>query len=262
MYLLELNAATTQIRQQDQQLEEQRDLIDRKETFGAAMGALTDTIGEMAELPFSNLVSYEEYDEIAVTAWEHRWDALALDRDITDANEATEALQDVLAAARSEAESNATGSKYESVIDELGNGHVVTVLAASDYFCQGDVIACVASEEPQTVHFDTGDNDLPYMTDWLRTGIAYHEFAHVLQFTNPEQTEVALEAFGGDPEIMADCYALTYLPGWTLDHRVFVPRYGYVQLSLGYGYNCNEPQREAVRVWVDSLGFTTREISQ
>ena len=51
------------------------------------------------------------------------------------------------------------------------------------------------------------------MNDWLRTGLAYHEYAHVLQFNNPEQTETAVESFGGDWETMADCYALTFLPG-------------------------------------------------
>ncbi len=62
----------------------------------------------------------------------------------------------------------------------------------------------------------------PWMTDFIQTGIAYHEFAHVLQFTNPEATDAAVAAFGGDVETMADCYSLTYLLGWTLDHTVWV----------------------------------------
>ena len=100
------------------------------------------------------------------------------------------------------------------------------------------------------------------MTDWLRTGIAYHEFAHVLQFTNPGPTDTALESFDGDTETMADCFALTYLDGWTLDHTIWINRYRYWEVSIGYGYTCNETQRQVVRDWYGQLGFQSRPITQ
>lgn len=260
--ILDLERATTLIEKQERELEEQRDLIDRKETFGAAMQGLVDTAAQFDGALLGTLVSYDDFDVIASRAWSHRWDATALDRDITDAEDATHELELILATAATEAASNTTGSAYETVIDSLGGGHVVSLLEAADEYCESDVIACVGSEDPQTVHFDTGDNALPYMTDWLRTGIAYHEFAHVLQFTNPEQTVTALEAFGGDDEIMADCYALTYLDGWSLDHRVYISRYEWWDVSLGYGHTCDESQRQAIRDWYGSLGVTPREVSQ
>src|SRR5690606_31126204 len=107
-----------------------------------------------------------------------------------------------------------------------------------------------------------GDTTQPWMTDFIRTGLSYHEFAHVLQFTNPQQTETALEAFKGDHERMADCFALTYLKGWKLDHQVWINDYQYYDVSVGYGYTCNSTQRTAIREWYESLPFQSRPISQ
>ena len=96
----------------------------------------------------------------------------------------------------------------------------------------------------------------------LTEPLSYHEFAHVLQFTNPQPTTTALDAFGGDSETMADCYALTYLPGWKLHHRVWVSSYQYYEVDIGYGYTCNESQRQVVRDWYEQLGYTTGPIAQ
>ena len=71
-----------------------------------------------------------------------------------------------------------------------------------------------------------------------------------------------LESFGGDSETMADCFALTYLPGWKLDHRIWTSSYMYWDVNIGYGYTCNEQQREAVRTWYDGLVFQLHPISQ
>lgn len=84
----------------------------------------------------------------------------------------------------------------------------------------------------------------------------------MLQFTNPELTEEAVEAFGGDHETMADCFALTYLAGWTLDHRVYVTRYSWWDVNIGYGYTCNDSQKQVVRDWYTQLGYTSEPISQ
>jgi hypothetical protein len=260
--LLELDRATTRIEKQERELQEQKELIDKKETFGAAMGELLDTAAKFEGALIATVVPTEKLELVAVKAWAHRWNADALDDDIADAAEVTAELEAVLAAATLEATTNGTGSSYETVIDSLGAGHVTSLIEDADTFCEEDVIACVWSDSPLVVHFDAADAALPYMTDALKTGVAYHEFAHVLQFTYPELTETAVAAFGGDVETMADCYALTYLDGWKLDHRVFVSRYEYWDVSLGYGLTCDETQRQAIRDWFGQMGYKPAPISQ
>jgi hypothetical protein len=100
------------------------------------------------------------------------------------------------------------------------------------------------------------------MTEWLRTGVAYHEFAHVLQMMNPAPTEQALEHFAGDDETMADCFALTYLDGWTLEHRVWINRHDYWDIDIGYGHVCDDAQKQAVQDWYGTLGFQLEPITQ
>jgi hypothetical protein len=61
---------------------------------------------------------------------------------------------------------------------------------------------------------------------------------------------------------MADCFALTYLDGWTLDHKVYVSSFEYWQVSIGYGYTCDDGQRQVIRDWYEQLGFHSQPISQ
>ena len=260
--LLELERANTRIEKQDDEIDEQRELIEKKETFSAAMGELLDTAARFEGVLISTVVPADEFELVAVRAWAHRWDAAALDKDIAAAQDGTAELETILAAATLEATTNTTGSSYESVIDQLGAGFVASVVEDADTFCERDVIACVSSDDPLLVHFDIGDSALPYMTDVLRTGVAYHEFAHVLQFVYPEITETALVSFGGDVETMADCYALTYLDGWKLDHQIFVNRYEYWEVSIGYGLTCDEPQRQVIRDWFGQMGYRSQPVSQ
>ena len=133
----------------------------------------------------------------------------------------------------------------------------------ADTACAQDVWGCVTSDEPFKIHYDESQTSAePYMTDWLRTGLAYHEYAHVLQMTKPGPTATADKSFGGDWETMADCYALTYLPGWTLDHTIPISTYEWWEVSVGYGYTCDESQRQVIRDWVAALGYTHEPISQ
>ena len=262
IFFVQLDIANTRIEEQNRKLEQQKELIDKKETFGAAMQTLLSTTKQFDGVLMANLVDFDSYESFASRAWTHRWDATALDRDTEHVTVATKGLEDLLAGATAQAASNGTGSTYESVIDNLGRGFVASTLDDADSFCEGDVLACVGSEDPYTVHFDAPDSSLPYMTDWLKTGVAYHEFAHVLQFTNPGPTTAAVTAFGGDVETMADCFALTYLEGWTLDHRIWVSSYEYYDVNIGYGYTCGDTQKQAIRDWYGTLGFTSRAISQ
>ncbi len=260
-YFLQLQDANATIREQQRELEEQRELIDKKETFGAAMEGLLDEVGRYEGVPLANLIPWDRYELLAAQSWARRWDATALEASIASVEEARAELVTQREAAEQQAASNASGSAYEATLDRLGFGYVTWVLEDADTFCEADVLACVDSENPLLVHVDAADDALEYTTDWLRTGIAYHEFAHVLQFTNPEPTDTALAAFDGDLETMADCFALTYLDGWTLHHTIWVNSYQYWEVDVGYGYTCTDAQRQVVRDWFDQLGVHTRQIS-
>ena len=263
IYLGDLKEAEARIDRQEQQIEEQKQLIEKKETFGAAMTGLVETTAKFNGVLMSDVIPFESYELLGARGWAHRWQGDKLDGDIADVGTAVTALEEQLAAASIQSSTNATGTTYEAITDQLGGGFVASIVDnTADTLCEGDVLACVFSDDPYTVHFDAGDASQPYMKDWQRTGVAYHEFAHVLQMTNPEPTDAALESFGGDGETMADCFALTYLPGWTLDHRVFINRYEYWDVSIGYGYTCNEAQRQVVRDWYSQLGFQSRPITQ
>ncbi len=262
VYLVQLGQANDLITEQKKQIEEQSELLDKKETFSAAIGELLSTARSFDGVLMTSIVPTDKYEHFARQAWVHRWNSNAVDRDIEHVVAATAELKVLLAAASTQASTNVTGTVYETVTDQLGGGFVTSTLEDADTLCGADVLGCVSSDDPYIVHFDAADHALPYMNDVLATGIAYHEFAHVLQFTNPQPTTTALDAFGGDSETMADCYALTYLPGWKLHHRVWVSSYQYYEVDIGYGYTCNESQRQVIRDWYEQLGYTTGPISQ
>lgn len=258
----QLEDANTKIEEQERRIEEQRTLIEKKETFGAAMQQLLDKAGQFDGVLVHTIVPFEDYEREVARAWTQRWDPEAMDRRTAAVHAATAELDTRLTTAATEAATNSSGSKYEEVIDRLGEGFVTSVIGDADGLCGSDVLGCVGSESPTQVYFDAADDAQPYSTDWLRTGIAYHEFAHVLQYTNPGPTETAAAAFGGDWETMADCFALTYLDGWTLDHEIWVSDFEYWEVSIGYGYTCNDAQRQVIRDWYGQLGFHVRPISQ
>ena len=245
-----------------QQIEEQEELIDEKEVFSSAMGELMVTVHKFDGLRYGELVPLERFTSLAGRGWDHRWNADALGRDTDEVLAATAELEAVLVAAQEQAASNASGTVYESVIDQLSGGFVISSMDDADALCESDVLGCVMWADPYTVHFDMADGYHESMTDWIRTGVAYHEFAHVLQMTNMDATDEAAKAFGGDIETMADCFALAYLPGWSLDHTVWVSDFMYYEVSVGYGYTCDEPQRQAVRDWYDALPMQAQPISQ
>lgn len=258
IYLLTLlDAATSKIEQQEE-------IIEQKEVFGAAIEDLVGTAAEFDGVLFAQLVPRARIASLVERGWQHRWDASALAHDAQAAARMVADLETTLAEAeRLRTAGNASGTAYEATIDTLGGGFVDTLVRDdADSFCGDDVLGCVQSGDPYVVHFDATELGEPYLTDWLQTGVAYHEFAHVLQDTNPAATETALEAFDGDPETMADCFALTYLSGWTLDHRVWTSSYEYWDVTVGYGHVCDEPQRQAVRDWYAALGYRAEPFEQ
>lgn len=246
--------------EQDNKIQQQRELIEEKESFGAAMGTLMTTTEKFDAVLTASVVPWETYERLAERAWTFRWDVAELAAATDQVEFETQQLEQAWAVAQLEMQSNASGSVYEAVIDSLGGGFVRSVL--DNESCDGgeSVLGCVYENDPLVVHFDAAENTQPFMTDEIRTGIAYHEFAHVLQFTNPEASEVAVTSFGGDWEVMADCFALTYLPGWALDHVVWTSSHEYWEVSIGHGVTCSEPQRQAVRDWYGQVGVQPQTI--
>lgn len=257
----ELERAVSLIEEQQRELEEQRELIDQKETFSRAANDMMAAAAVFDGLPFSTVIDRGYHETLIERGWTHRWNSTVLRHDIGDLRAETAVLTELAATAETERASNSTGTYYEKITDQLGRGFIATTLDASP--CGREAWGCVSSDNPFTIHYDhAGTVNEPFMTDWLRAGVAYHEYAHVLQFTNPDQTETALESFNGNVEHMADCYALTYLDGWTLDHRIWIGSYQYWDVSVGYGYTCNGAQRQVVRDWVESLTYDHQPISQ
>lgn len=261
--LLQLDKAFTLIEEQQQQIEEQGELIDQKETFSQAATELMATAAQFDGMPYSTLVNPNTLQTLVGSGWTHRWNAEALQRASTNVDDETARLASLLADADEQKSSNSSGTHFEKVTDRLGQGFVATSLKNADKVCEQDVWGCVGGDDPYTIHFDHAETrNQPYMNNTLREGLAYHEYAHVLQFTNPEQTAEALESFDGDWETMADCYALTYLDGWKLDHTIWVSSFEYWEVSVGYGYTCTSEQRKVIREWRESLGYQHEPISQ
>ncbi|WP_322134874.1 hypothetical protein [Antiquaquibacter oligotrophicus] len=261
--LQRLEQANDRIDDQDREIQEQQDLIEKKETFGAAAEELMDTAALFDGLPYATIVDTTNLTGLIRAGWAHRWNPELLDADTENLVAAKDELAARHSAAQAEASSNASGTVYESLTDSLGTGYLRTSLDTADATCEQDVWGCVSGADPWAIHYDNAQTaSEPYMTDWLRTGLAYHEYAHVLQFTNPEQTASAVASFGDDYETMADCYALTTLPGWTLDHTIYTGAFEYWEVSVGYGYTCDANQQQVIRDWVSGLGYRYAPISQ
>jgi hypothetical protein len=248
-----------QISDQQRRLDEQQEMIDRKEQFGAAMGDLYATVDPLVGLPYSTIVPWYRVEDLADRAWIHRRNPAALDQDVADLTRLTSEISARSAGVADQAASNASGTVWETTLDRLGRGWVSTVVDESAP-CGTTALACVSSTAPFTVHVQADSQTDPTVTDWIRTGAAYHEYAHVLQLTNPQPTADALAAFGGDVETMADCYALTFLDGWSLAHEVAIDEFSYYEVDVGYGYTCDAGQRQVIRDWVDRLGVTRQVV--
>jgi hypothetical protein len=243
-------------------IDELEQIVDSKETFSAAMQGLVDTAAQFDGMPYATIIDDDELTQLAVDGWESRRDPARIAAATQAVQAKTAELQSLLDAAAAQAAMNSTGSAAEAAVDALGHGFVTTVYDDADSLCESDVLGCVTGADPYVVHLDAADRDLEWMTEYIWTGVAYHEFAHVMQYTNPEATETAAASFGGDWETMADCFALTYLDGWALDQRVYITSYSWYDVSVGYGYTCDDAQRQVVRDWYAAVGYTAVPISQ
>lgn len=251
-----------QIQQQDDQISELNDLLDEKQQFGAAMGDFLDTARALDGAPMAALVPMDEAQGLAHAAWTSRRVGSAVASHTTRVRELTESVRAAQLAADLERASNTTGTVSEQLLDEIGSGYARLDLGGADDLCRADVVGCVSSDDPYVVHLDPQNLSHPSMDDWSRRFVTYHEFAHVLQFTNPVATEAVQAAFEGDVEFMADCYALRQLDAWSLSRRVWETSSTYWESELGYGRVCDTAQRQVIDDWLSQIGVRLGPISQ
>ena len=254
--------AQDQVAEQQDEIGELNDLLDNKEVFGAAMDELMDTALALDGAQMAELVPFDEYERVAATAWANRRSPAMVAQHTEQIRGYTAELGEILSAAEAEAAKNSTGTTAERVLDEVSDGFARLAYDNADKLCEQDVIGCVTGADPYVVHLDRADLEHPSVDDWGRELVTLHEYAHVLQFTNPEATETALESFGDDWEFMADCYALDAMGSWTLDRRVWTSAYQYWDVSYGYGRVCAASQRKVINQWIDELGVEYRTVSQ
>lgn len=254
--------AEDRIADQEDRIDELDDLVDVKEEFGAAMERLMDTAEQFEGAPMASLVPFDAYEGLARQAWNDRHALERVGNHTAQADRYTEHLAGLLERAAAERAENRTGSYPEELLDEIGQGFASLVYGEADELCEDDVLGCVVDSEPYVVNLDRADLDHPAVDRWGRRYVTLHEFAHVLQFTNPEATAEAEKSFGGDWEFMADCYALNAMNSRSLERRVWVSAYEYWDTTYGYGRVCDSGQREVIDDWVEQSGVHYRAVSQ
>ncbi len=167
-----------------------------------------------------------------------------------DATEMRENLEQRFADAEAR-RGNASGTVSEALVEEAGNGFIDiawdAATACSVSGREGRTTAGCTSDDPLAVHI-LPESEL--FGDWGVRITTLHELAHLYQNADLEErmsedmsAAMALMdqgLFEGSGEKLADCYALTYTGGWTLENE---------QGSSGYGYVCNESERQAIREW-------------
>jgi hypothetical protein len=147
---------------------------------------------------------------------------------------------------------NASGFVSEGLVDEAGAGFIDiawdagTACGTSRRADEGWFTAGCVGEDPLIVHM-APEEQLP--GDLGMRVVVLHELAHLYHRADsdahpdgPSAATQLLEQgyFQGSSEVMADCYALTYLNQWTL---TFEGRDG------GYGYVCGDQERALIREW-------------
>ncbi len=250
------------IDEQKDTIEEQGEMLDEKEEFGAAMEELMSNARALDGIPMASLVPIHDYETLARDAWTERRSPAAVRSLTRTAREDAETLRVLIETGAAERASNATGTLGETLSDQLGAGLVRLVYDGSIVTCGKEAAGCVSTDDPTLIHLNPTEYHAEYYNDAIRTFIVDHEFAHVLQLTNPDPTETALESFGDDLEFMADCYALTATDSWSLDHQVWTDDYSYWDVSVGYGRVCDAAQRDVIRNWLGQVGFRYRSITQ
>ncbi|WP_159622343.1 hypothetical protein [Ruania rhizosphaerae] len=179
-----------------------------------------------------------------------------------DARQYREDLQHVVAAAE-DRRVNSSGTLSEDIVDSAGNGFIDirwdAASACEDVDAPADqenwiTLGCVLDEDVLTVHVLP---DSEYFSERHLRMVLVHELAHVYQNADAARFEDGSSEyerlldeglFQGSFESMADCYSLAHHNEWTLE----LPEGGN-GYEIGYGYVCDESEREAIRTWAADL---------
>ncbi|MFE7845776.1 hypothetical protein ACFUTX_11370 [Microbacterium sp. NPDC057407] len=245
---------TERIEQQEDEISDLNDLVDERDAFSAAMDEYRETVASVQGVPMADIVPADEVQALSETAWEKRRTAGSGTARAERLRALSADIAELRTAAEAEAATNASGTLMESVLDQVSRGYARLTFDDVDALCERDVVGCVTSDDPYVVHFDQADMFHPSMDDWARHYVTLHEFAHVLQYTNPVATAAVESSFDDDWEFMADCYALRELNAWSLHRQVWINSYEYWENDLGYGRVCDAAQREVIASWLAEVG--------
>lgn len=162
-------------------------------------------------------------------------------------------LETVVAAAQ-QRRTNASGTASEALVDQAGNGYIDIAWDAAqecnDPSSEESAIGCAEGGSSPVVHI-MGESDFP--SALAVEHVVLHELAHVYQRADAARFDdqsgeagrlTAQGLFNGSDESFADCYALTYQNLWSLDFGEWI---------YGYGYVCNDSERQAMREWAASM---------
>ncbi|MFD6053208.1 hypothetical protein [Agromyces sp. NPDC060279] len=153
---------------------------------------------------------------------------------------------------------NASGTDEEQLVDSAGNGFI-DIQWNADSKCSASknpertTAGCVTNTPEQLiVHILPPEHRLGGGEAARLTTL--HELAHLYQSIDtattsggedgPAMTLKNAGLFRGSSEVMSDCYALTYLDL----HSLTVG-----DATLGYGYVCNDTERQAIRDWAKEV---------
>lgn len=171
---------------------ELKEKVDVKDTFNSVAHTLFEELHYFDGKPYKELFPTGRYNEIIQSAYEFRNDPAMVKLYTEDMQEQ---LDEVLAmkATWEERKGNSSGTSYETTLDTLSGGYSDMVLfrAESDNKCApANSSGCVWGRAPNVVNLNLDQKDLAMQwyggefAEWWFNGIAYHEFAHVLQYSN------------------------------------------------------------------------------
>lgn len=235
--------------------------LDHKETFGQLSLSYVKKLESFNGLPVKDQINKHvtRYNNLVQEAYQYREDSYMMENIIGDAQNELNGLEKLRVKYENERNSNATGTVYENGTDVLSGG-VATVVWYSNGANKcgesegSDAAACVWSSNPNVVYVNTdqfnrlGSEAGTGFRDYYYNGVVWHEFAHVIQFTNNETTSNYLGYFDNDKEKMADCYANAF---YSLDFS-----------SYAYNLGCNNDQLTKVQEWADSVKFVSSGFKQ
>lgn len=162
-------------------------------------------------------------------------------------------LEPIVAAAQ-QRRGNTSGSASEALVDQAGNGYIDIAWDAetwcTDSSAESSSVGCISSTPLPVIHIMAES----YFPNALAVEhVVLHELGHVYQYADAARFDgqssdadrlIGQGLFHGSNESFADCYALTYQNLWT---QTFGDR------TFGYGYVCNDAERQEIRNWAASL---------